>query len=152
VADGIVWRVRIDGAAAILRAFNELPRDANQQLKDGVGELVRELVPKVKAAGAAQGSQAARVSRTTRAYRDRLPSIGAGGARVAGMVYGSEFGMNRRSGWYAARRYADSDGRQYRPHIGQTGYWFFPTVRDNEGHIQAKWLEIADNIAQDWAT
>jgi hypothetical protein len=150
VADGIVWHIRIDGARAVLRAFNELPRDASVALKDGTAELVRELVPKVRSAGVAEGSQARRVAKTVRPYRDRLPSIGAGGGRVAGLVFGSEFGMNRRSGWYAARRYADSPGRQYKPH-GVRSYWFFRTAEDSP-LIGAKWLEIADDIARDWAT
>jgi hypothetical protein len=152
VADGIVVHVRIQGAGAVLRAFNQLPRDANRELKDGTAELVREFIPKVKAAGVAEGRQAVRAAKTVRAHRDRLPSIVAGGGRARGVIFGSEFGMNRRSGWYAARRYANSDGRQYRPHLGAGSYWFFKTVEDNEAQIAAKWLEVADAIARDWAT
>ena len=151
MAEGVVFRISIDGAAATLRAFNKLPRDANVALKDRTGELVDTLVPKVKAAGVAEGSQAVRVSRTVRKYRDRLPSIGAGGGRASGLVFGSEFGMNRKSGWYAAARYRSSEGRQYKPHLGGGSYWFFRTV-EGSPEIGAAWLKVADDVAREWAS
>jgi hypothetical protein len=45
-----------------------------------------------------------------------------------------------------------STGRQYKPHIGQGSYWFFRTVEDNGALIGAKWLQVADDVAREWAT
>ena len=107
-----------------------------------LGEALRQVL----------GPQDAIVARSVRARRDRVPTIQAGGGGKAGrLVYGSEFGMNKRSGWYGARRYRRSAGRQFRPHQGAQGYWFFPAVEQAEGEIGRAWNEAADEIVRKWA-
>jgi hypothetical protein len=60
----------------------------------------------------------------------------------------SEFGMNRRSGWYAAPEFDNATGRQFKPHLGRHSYWFFKTVEDEHATIEATWLRIADDIVE----
>jgi hypothetical protein len=105
-------RIRIEDVRETIAAFRHLPDDANDELRDASEDLAKGLAEKVRAAGMALGPQDAIVARSVRARRDRVPTIQAGGGGKAGrLVYGSEFGMNKRSGWYGARRYRRSHGR-----------------------------------------
>ncbi len=145
-------RIRIEDVRETIAAFRHLPDDANNELRDASEDLAKGLAEKVRAAGMALGPQDAVVARSVRARRDRVPTIQAGGSGKAGrLVYGSEFGMNKRSGWYGARRYRRSAGRQFRPHQGAQGYWFFPTVEANESEIGRAWTDAADEIVRKWA-
>ncbi|HEY0638717.1 MAG TPA: hypothetical protein VGD67_13790 [Pseudonocardiaceae bacterium] len=140
----LVIRMRVTGARETLRAFRDLPKDASKSLRERSQELAEVLAIRVRAAGTAEGRQAAKVARTVRAARDRVPVITARHP----LVYATEFGMNRRSGWYAAGRYRDSAARQFKPHRGRAGYWIFPTVDSNGAEIGAAWRRVADDVAR----
>jgi len=96
----------------------------------------------------------AAVGTTVKAIKDRVPVVQAGGARrVAStrvpafkLLFGSEFGADRRFGWYAHQRFAESEGRQFSPHQGTTGRWFFPTVERELPTALAEWQDAADAI------
>jgi hypothetical protein len=153
MASTITYKFRVEGLRETIRAFRDLPKDANNELRDRTLVLAQTLAEQVRAAGMADGPQSARAAESVKAQRDRVPVIKAGGTkRSSAVVFGSEFGMNRRSGWYAARRYNESDGRQYRPHEGRHSYWFFRTVEDNEGEIASAWRQVADDVLARWAT
>ncbi|MCF7548898.1 hypothetical protein [Pseudonocardia sp. WMMC193] len=153
MAGGLTVKVNIDGVRDTLAAFRNLPKDASDELRDRSQELAETLAVKVRAAGNAMGRQDAVVARSVRARRDRVPVITAGGRGKAGLlVFGSEFGMNKRSGWYAARRFDGSEGRQFREHVGQSSWWFFRTVEENEAQIGREWTEAADTIVRKWAS
>ena len=149
---GLTVRIHIANVRETLAAFRHLPKDAQDELRDTSQELAKRLAGYVRAAGTALGRQDAKVARTVKAVRDRVPTITAGGRSKAGqLVFGSEFGMNRRSGWYGAARFSHSTGRQFRPHQGTDGYWFFPTVDAHEEEIGRAWTQAADDIVQRWA-
>lgn len=147
-------KVSITGVREVLTAFRKLPKDASNALRDKAGELAAKLASSAQQAGQAAGGQAAAVAQTVRVVRDRLPAIQAGGARritrsgakAWQLLFGSEFGANGRYGWYAASKYADSAGRQFPPHQGQQGMWFFPTVEREAPTIAKGWHEAVDEI------
>lgn len=155
----VTIRVNIEGVREALRAFTELPKDASQRLRDESLKLAESLAVKAKAEGVAEGAQAALVARTVKAVRDRVPVIQVGGttrlgryrAPAYGLLFGSMFGMNARSGWYADSRYAKSTGRQYKEHRGQNAYWFFPVVERNQREISEAWNRVADGIVRDFS-
>jgi len=144
---------------ATLAAFRALPKQASEAVRGGSLKLAKTLARKVKAAGFADSEQAAAVAPTVKAVSDRIPAITAGGdTRVAStrvpayaLLFGSEFGARRRFGWYAARKYARSRGRQYRRHLGKGSYWFFRTVEDNTADINKAWRQVADDIVNTWS-
>ncbi len=146
--------VSTSGVRATLRAFAKLPKEANDQLRDRSVALSENLARDVAAAGRARGDQAALMAPTVKANRDRVPSITAGGSKRVGrhkasawrLLFASEFGMNRKSGWYAAAQYRTSTGRQYEPHVGRHSYWFFSTVELHEPEISREWDKAADAI------
>lgn len=150
----ITVKVEIHGVRPILAAFRKLPKDASSALRDKSGELAARLAKSAQRAGQAAGAQAAAVASTVRVARDRLPAIQAGGAkritrgRVAAyrLLFGSEFGASGRYGWYAQTRYSQSEGRQFPPHQGQRGMWFFPTVERESPAIAKGWHEAVEEI------
>lgn len=155
----LVVRMSISGVRETLRALNELPKDANDRLRAESLKLAQSLALKAKAEGVAEGAQAALMAQTVKARPDRVPVIEAGGstrlgryrAPAYGLLFGSMFGMNARSGWYADSRYAESTGRQYKEHRGQNAYWFFPVVERNQREISEAWNRVADEIVQDFS-
>ncbi|MEV0726004.1 hypothetical protein AB0I37_24900 [Micromonospora purpureochromogenes] len=152
----LTFTLRIDGARETLAALRKLPKDANNELRQASLAISRAVAEKAKAAGAREGGQAAAVARTVRAQRDRVPAVVAGGTRRLGrhktpafnLLFASEFGQNRRTGWYAAPKYAGSAGRQYRPHRGRQGIWFFPTVEAEQADIARRWQQAADEVIE----
>lgn len=149
----------IDGVRETLAAFRSLPKDANDQLRERSRKLAEIVAEQAKAAGQAEGKQAALVARTVTARRDRVPVVQAGGTRrlgrhrapAFGLLFASEFGMNQRSGWYASQRYRRSTGMQYEPHQGRDGLWFFPTVEAAQPMINREWNAAADEILRAFA-
>lgn len=153
-------RVSIEGVRETIRAFGLLPKDANDQLRDASLDLARELAARARADGIANGGPQGRlVAQTVKAKRDRVPVVEAGGTRklgrhrapAYGITFASVFGMNRRSGWYAGRKYALSFGEQYRPHQGQDAYWFFPVIEHSAATISRRWNAAADRIVRDFS-
>jgi hypothetical protein len=144
---GLTINVSIVGLQETLRALRNLPKDATVEMREAAQKLSTDLAKEVAAAGRAEGSQAALVSTTVKAMKDRVPVIQAGGAKKLGrnkkpaykLLFGSEFGSN----------YYEQFGK---PHIGNDSYWFFKTVDENQVEISAAWLEAADEIINKFST
>lgn len=132
--------VRIDGVRETLTAFRDLPDEANNELRDATLALSKKLAEQVQQSAQAEGRQAALLAKTVKARRDRVPVIVAGGATKLGrnkkpaykLLFGSEFGSSRL--------------KQYKPHQGRQGYWFFPIVEKEAPEIAQTWDEVAQNI------
>lgn len=139
--DQLTIGIHIDGLQATLKALNKLPKDASIELKDAAQDLSKKLAKAAASSGLAEGRQAALVSTTVKAARDRVPVIVAGGSKKLGrnkkpaykLLFGSEFGSN----------FYEQFGK---PHIGQDSYWFFKTVEDEQAAIVARWQLAADEI------
>lgn len=151
---GLTFKVSIAGLRETLAKLNELPKEANKELRTRTQELAGKVADSAKAAGIRSGAQAALVARTVKARRDRVPSIQAGGSTPLGrhgapafkLLFGSEFGMDRHTGWYRKSRYDESVGFQYHPHTGTVGLWFFPTVEREAPAIADAWDKVAADI------
>jgi hypothetical protein len=139
--------VTIRGDEEVLRALRALPRDANDELRDGAGRLAQMLMRTMR--GLASGNRQARAAaRTLRVVRDRFPSVEAGPEK---RLKGSEFGATAHFGWYRRARYWDSAGDQYRPHRGRASYWFFLAQERKAGELQAGYREILDRTVAKWS-
>jgi hypothetical protein len=163
VAGTLKLNVRIEGANEVLRAFSKLPADATNELRDRTLDVSRELAGKIRSAGEAESRVAARAASTVKAVRDRIPAVQASttgrargrkpskkGSGSGGVLFASEFGMTRKSGWYSKPRYFDSAGRQFRPH-GTHSYWFFVTAERNQSWMADQWDKVADAVVRDWS-
>src|SRR3954466_15064004 len=95
--------IEVHGVREVERALDALPADALVRLKAKTKEIGRELAERVRADGRADTRQSARAAATV-----RFRAGGSGGKVTVGphpLLFGSEFGMNKRSGWYAAERF-----------------------------------------------
>jgi len=150
--------IATEGVRETLDAFKRLPKSANDALRKRSFELAEQLATKVAAAARSDTAQSALMAVTVKPVRDRVPAIQAGGTRrvgrhhvpAFGILLGSEFGSNNRSGWYAGRQYTQSQGRQYRPHRGRRSYWFFETAYQSQSEIMAAWEKAADDIQHEF--
>lgn len=147
-------KVHIDGVRETLAAFRQLPKDANDELRNAAMIIALSLAGRARTAAMADSPQAALMAPTVTARRDRVPVVQAGGSQRVGrhgapawrILFASEFGMNARSGWYAADRYDTSFGQQYKSHRGRAGYWFFPLVESEAPMISREFNAAADRI------
>lgn len=154
----ITVKVKIEGVRETLRAISKLPKDASAAIRDRAGKIAQRLAAVATAEGKATGRQAAAVADTVKVARDRLPAVQAGGARrITGsrvpawqLLWGSIFGANGRYGWYAETRYAGSEGRQFLPHTGREGMWFFPAVEAEQSYIEAQWNAAAADVIREF--
>lgn len=144
VSQALTIRLRITGAKETLAAFRGLPKEASQSLRERTLALSEVLAQAARSAAASEGRQAPLLAGTVKAVRDRVPAIQAGGSRSVGsrkapafkVLFGSEFGSNRL--------------RQFKPHRGRQGYWFFPTVEREQDAIATAWQEVADDVVNDF--
>lgn len=153
MADGISYKIRIEGARETLAAFREMPKDATTELRKASLKIAESLAVQLRGVAAGDSAQTALMAPTIKAMRDRLPAVQAGGSNRAGaqsrrskgqrptqagdILFGSEFGA----------RFL----KQYRPHRGAASYWFFKTVQDEEGgRIAREWDHAADEIIRKW--
>jgi hypothetical protein len=146
-------KIEITGLQETIRAFNQLPKEANNELRVQTLDLTKALAEKIRAAGMSDTPQSARAAKSVKAVRDRVPVVQAGGTkRASAVIFGSEFGATRKFGWYARGRYYDSTGKQYRPHRGRASYWFFAEIERQQPMIAATWSRTADAILRKWAS
>jgi hypothetical protein len=145
--------VRIQGADEVLRALAKLPRDAEQALREQARDIAETLADRIYYAGRREGRQAARAATTVKAVTaGAWPAVQASNTgRAKGLLFGSEFGMNRKSGWYRKPRYFDSPALQFKPHRGAASYWFFATSEANQPWVESEWHKAADEVVRRWS-
>lgn len=136
--------VRITGYRELVRAFKNYPEDAIKELRAASLSIAGAVAVKIRAAALAQ-RQSGLLAPTVKAVKGQtFPTIEAGGYRRVGrnrkpaykVLFGSEFGSN------ALKQYRafDSDG-----------YWFFITVKANNGYITQEYLGAVDAVNRKWA-
>jgi hypothetical protein len=142
--------IKVRGAREVMRALEQLPADAQREARRGAVELSRELARIVRAAGRADTRQSARAARTV-----RTATAGTNPAVTAGphpLLFGSEFGIKRRTGWYAKPQYRGvSPLRTFRPHRGNQSYWFFRAQDAAAPQIRQAHQEMVDAIVRSWS-
>lgn len=155
---------------ALYSAFKTLSEEANTSLKSDVASISAWTAQEIKNAAAnvkaeAYPRQASKVSQTVRFQNDRIPNVTIGGSKrlfsggaLAGEVlYGSEFGAvdwlatgekgANRFGKYGGRRFPDRSPRLGR---GNEGYWIYPTLRDKQQEITARWTKAVEKVLGKW--
>lgn len=139
--------VRIEGGAALLRGFRELPKEASDELRTSALRLSDLLAQRVAAAGRAEGRQAAELASTVKAKRDRIPSINVGGTKK--LFHGKKDGSQREAfrGLFGSE-FGSSRGHGFKPHRGAAGYWIWPTINASQNEIVAEWKDAAERITR----
>jgi len=146
-----VIKVRIEGADDVIRALRQLPDDAQDAMKHEARDIATSLADFIKIGGQKHSRQGARAARTVREGNQGFwPVITASSTgRAKGLLFGSVFGMKRRSGWYASGRYRDA-GEQFGPYVGFPGYWFFSDAEERMPWVDSEWHKAADEVVRRW--
>ena len=138
-------------------ALKRLDKDANNQLKTDVMAISGWTATRIKDAASMNPypKQAAKALATTRAQRDRVPSVAIGGSRqkysggaVAGnILFGSEFGANPTS---VNGRFPNGGRRFPMPSKGK-GYGIFKTLKQIQPEITRQWKTAVDKVLNEWS-
>lgn len=138
----ITVTVRITNLRETLKKFNNLPKDADKDMRAASLSIAGVLAVDIRTSARANAQSALMVP-SIRAQRDRVPTVVAGGTRRVGsnrvpafkVLFGAEFGSHSLA--------------QFRPFDG-TGYFFFPTVEEKRGYIDREYNEAADEVLKKW--
>ena len=123
-----------DGLAKLNRDLKAVGKDAQQELKKANIDVAKKVGDHARSAAMGLGSTAAHVA----------PSItGGGGTTWAGVKFGSgqpaamgaEFGGQGRP-----------TTMQFRPHLGNTGYFIYPTIRRDNEFITETWTDAITDL------
>lgn len=146
---------------ALLKVLNEMDKESKTDLKEKVKGIASWVADDIKraAGNAPMRAQAMKVAQTTRANKDRVPSVTIGGSRVkfsggavsGDVLLGSEFGADPTSQTGAF----PNGGRRFpyrSPQKGQgnVGYWIFPTLRASQPRVTKEWHEAVDDVLSNW--
>lgn len=146
---------------ALLKVLNQMDKESKTDLKEKVKGIAGWVAEDIKraAASAPMPRQAIKVAQTTRANKDRVPSVTIGGSRVkfsggavsGEILYGSEFGADPTSKAGAfpngGRRFPYPSPRRGR---GNEGYWIYPTLRASQPRLTKEWHEAVDDVLSNW--
>ena len=159
----------IPGIYDFLKRANKLGPEFNKELRASSIAIAKHVVAKAQAAASTQ--QERLVAGALVAKSDRIPTINVKSDRrfvsasrpnrkrktkvfAIDVWYGIEFGGGKHGKGFPAPRktYADGSTRggkhaftsQFRPHKGRTGYFFYPTVRDESANIDKMYAQAVD--------
>jgi hypothetical protein len=140
-----------------LRKFSKASPQFNKEMRKVAYTVARDLEAKVKieAGTVSRASQAIQVAKGLRASNDRIPTIKLRGKESfvsksrpnskrktkvtrADVFFGAEFGGQARP-----------TTRQFLRHRGQSGYFFWPTVRKRKNAIAKEYLDGMDRVVKE---
>ncbi len=124
-----------NNVAGLNKALRSLPKDAAVEIRDASVEIAGKVADKAAGRATAMGGPAKLVAPTIVGTRDRVPVIKMGGSTrirpgsktqtLGNLIWGAEFGGQARP-----------RTNQFLPHKGTTGYFLWPTIRDDHDYIQ----------------
>lgn len=146
------FEIKVKGAKEVERALDKLPADVQSALAKEKRRLAKNLVAKLRRA-VISGTK---VGPSGRPMGTKvLPTIRQSGDDVTAgphpMLFGTEFGMNRKSGWYDKPWFQDNPHLQYFRHAGRDGYWWNPTIRRSEPDAEAAVQRAVDDALNHWS-
>jgi CRP-like cAMP-binding protein len=138
--EGPEWRV--EGLKRFLRVLSSLPKDLQNDTRDASQQIASDIAS--KAQNAAHTPLQNLAATTLKAKRDRIPVVQSTGSvrkgvKAQDIFYGAEFGGGRRP-----------TTRQFLPHRGTRGYFFYPTVRANSRRAYDQWADAVDKAFKQW--
>lgn len=147
-SDGTL-RIRVSGNERVQAAAANLDEDVERVLVKEKRRLAKNLAGKLRRAVISKTKQ-----RHGRPMGARVrPTIHQSGDKVTAgphpMLYGTEFGMNKKSGWYARPEFRNATAHQFFPHNG-AGYWWNPTVQRSKPEADAAVERVAAEAVRDW--
>jgi hypothetical protein len=139
-----------------LRKFQKASPEFNKEMRKVAYTIARDIEAKVRieAGSVSRASQAIQVAKGLRASNDRIPTIKLRDKEAfvsksrpnskrrikvtrGDVFFGAEFGGGARP-----------STRQFLRHRGQSGYFFWPTVRKRKNEIAKEYLEGIDRVVK----
>ena len=161
----ITVRPDLSDYRGLLKALNQMDKEAQLQLKDDVYSLSAWTAQGIQQAGYAHPyypKQAAIAAATVRAARDRVPTVYiggskgrlSGGANAGQVLFGNEFGGDRNA--FGNLNAFPNGGFRFPPRTsregrGNTGYWIFPTLKAMQPEIKRRWFAAVNKVMDNWA-
>lgn len=143
--------------AGLNRALRRLPKEATAELRDASRRVADMVAMHAAQRAYSLGGVAALVAPTLKASRDRVPVVKMGGSAklpafgngwehsrsgarqsTGDLIWGAEFGGRGRP-----------STQQFLPHLGQVGYFLWPTVRDDGDEIHEAYSEALLQALED---
>jgi hypothetical protein len=162
---------QIPGIYQFLRDANKLGPEFNKELKKASIEVAQHVVKRAQARASTQ--QERKVAVGLEARPDRIPKIAVSSSRswvsasrpnrkrktkakVIDLFFGVEFGGGKYGKGNPAPAKSFADGstkggkyaytKQFRPHRGRQGYFFYPTVREEGATIERLYGEAVQRV------
>lgn len=144
----MIEKIKIKELTPTVVALRKMDRDFKKAAKEESLKIAEIEAKRIVAAASTKAERM--VARSIRARRGATPGIAAGGsmplrnsegrAVKAGMMFfGTEFGGR-----------GSKRTRQFRPHKGTEGYFFWPTIRHDSPIITSEWVNAIEILAADW--
>lgn len=151
---GRAGHVRVEGLDGLLKSFNRLGPELNKEIRQAAKDVAKAVANDIKAAATTPQQKLA--ARTVRPQLDRVPSISAGGSVVlrktrklasgekrdrtfpltgSDIFFGAEFGGQARP-----------TTMQFPKHLGRTGYFFWPTIRNTHDQRVGEYLDALKTV------
>jgi hypothetical protein len=135
----------VKGEEKVERAATKLDPDAAKGIAKEKKRLAKNLAAKLRRA-VLSGSKTTMGRKVRPTIRQRGETVLAG---PHPMLFGTEFGMNKKSGWYADERFRGMPNLQYFRHQSD-GYWWNPTIRRSKPDADAAVARAADEAVRNW--
>lgn len=161
-AGGVALTVEVEGLYDMLRGFSKASPFFNENIRNVSTSLAEDLLKaaKVEAGSVSRSRQALEVMRGMQVRKDRVPSI----RLKPNMLFKSKSRSNRKRGLVQGpgltRKVTMGDvffgaefgggakptTKQFLRHRGQSGYFFWPTVRKKKNLIAERYLDAIERI------
>lgn len=138
-------RIMMRNMAGLNAALRALPKEMSAELRDESQDIAAAIAGDAASRAMSLGGAARLVAPTIKARRDRVPVIAMGSSTrlrkgprqtVGDVIFGAEFGGKGRP-----------TTQQFRPHLGTTGYFLWPTIRDRLPWAMDQWLGALEDGA-----
>jgi len=141
--------VEVVGLKESLKAMRGLPKDASRALRAASKEIAGGTARAAISRGVGLGGVQRLAAESVKAGSDRVPRIVSGGAKRLGhrktpagaIFFGAEFGGGVRP-----------TTQQFPRHLGQTGYFLWPTIRDRKSQDLAIYHAALRAVCNEWAS
>jgi hypothetical protein len=149
--------VQVKDLFETLRKFSNASPQFNKEMRKVAYTIAKDLQGQVRieAGSVSRASQAVQVAKGLRASNDRIPTIKLRGKEPfisktrpnsrrkkpvtrSDVFFGAEFGGG-----------ATKTTRQFLRHRGQSGYFFWPTVRKRKNEIAKEYLDGIDRVVKE---
>jgi hypothetical protein len=127
--------VNVEGLAELRRALRAVSDSAPRELSAAGKEIAEFVASDARSAASGLGGVAAKVAPSISARASAGGgAIGLGGSSYP-MALGAEFGGRGRP-----------TTQQFKPHLGRTGYFVYPTIRRDAERIESEYADKLDDL------